>query len=101
MAGRYATPKWRFPLLILVIGAVAAVLIAFSWHPVVHGIVLVALALLGLGIMYFPDYLEAAEKHKEEHDQRFRQGRFYRWQKRLKERRSRNKGNHKSGPRRR
>ena len=88
MAGRYATPKWRLPLLILVIGAVAAVLIAFAWHPMVKGMVLGALALVGLAIQFFPAYLELAEKHREERDQRFRRGRFHRWRKALKARRS-------------
>ena len=88
MAGRYTTPKWRFPLLILVIGAVAAVLIAFAWHPIVQGLVVGALVLLGLGIRFFTAYLHDAERLREEHDQRFRRGRFYRWQKALKERRS-------------
>ncbi len=88
MAGRYATPKWRLPLLILVIGAVAAVLIVFAWHPIVQGLVVGALALLGLAIRFFPSYLQVAERNREEHDQKFRRSRFARWQKALKMRRS-------------
>ena len=98
MAGSYTTPKWRLPLLILVIGAVAAVLLAFAGHPIVRGIALGALALLGLGIRFFPALLKDAERHRERHDQRFRRDRFYRWQKHVKERRSRNRSDHKSEP---
>ena len=64
-------------------------------------IVVGALVLLGLAIRFFPEYLHDAERLREEHDQKFRQGRFYRWQKHVKERRSRNKGDHKSEPGRR
>lgn len=81
MAGRYATPKWRFPLLILVIAAVVGLFIAFADHPVVKWIVLGGLAMVGLGIQLLPEYLKAAERHREKHDQRFRQARFYRWRK--------------------
>ena len=87
MVGRYPAPKWRFPLLVLAVGAVAAVLIAFSWHPMVKWSALAAIALAALGIQFFPAYLKDAEKAGKEHDQEFRRRRYLRWQKTLQARR--------------
>ena len=87
MVGRYPAPKWRFPLLVLAVGAVAAVLIAFSWHPMVKWSALAAIALAALGIQFFPAYLKDAERNREEHDQEFRRRRYLRWRKTLRARR--------------
>ena len=87
MAGRHTASKWRFPLLVLAITAVTAILIAFSWHPIVEWSAVAAIVLVGLGIQFFPDYLKDAEKAGEEHDQEFRRRRYLRWQKTLRARR--------------
>ena len=72
--------RWRFPVLVVAIGAIAVLFITTADRPLVKWIGSAAVGLVGLAV-FFGDILIGIETNTETRDQEFRRRRFGRWQK--------------------